>query len=98
MIRDQVLGVLSNSSDGASIKGIIEQCELSTDSETAAAIEIICHYIPEITRDGDKWKLAQAGRYSKILAAIENYALSSGKKIFRLSSALDVIPANEHPT
>ena len=47
--------------------------------------------------DDGKWKIAQAGRSATILAEIENYSVSTGRKIFRLSSALGRIPIHEHP-
>jgi hypothetical protein len=97
MIRDRVLGFLADTQGGASASEIAEECGFRTDAETAAAFELLCHYAPELIKENDRWKVAKAGRSSQILAAIESYALSSGKKIFRLSTALASIPAHEHP-
>jgi hypothetical protein len=38
------------------------------------------------------------GRAAQLLAAIENYADTSGRKIFRLAAALSSLPASEYPT
>jgi hypothetical protein len=62
------------------------------------AAEVLLSYSPELVVDNGEWKLAKSGRTAAILAAIENYSVSTGRKIFRLSSALQAIPAHEHPT
>lgn len=98
MIRDRLLAVLSDSPSGCSGSLLAEQSGLGADVESIAAVELLCLYSPELVSDGSRWKLASSSRTSLILAAIENYAISSGKKIFRLSAALQTIPVHEHPT
>ena len=96
MIRDAILTRLAETG-GAAIGGLLHGTDLSVDAESAAAVEMLLHYSSEVVFDNGKWKLAHAGRSATILAAIENYSVSTGRKIFRLSSALGRIPAHEHP-
>ena len=98
MMRSQILAALSGPAARHYTIALVEACDLPVDPENAAAVQLLIHYMPEIVRDGDRWTLARVGKSSKILSAIENYAVSSGRKVFRLSSALAGIPANEHPT
>lgn len=96
MIRDTIIAHLSET-DGASVGSLLQSAGLPAEAESLAAVELLLHYSSDVVLDGDKWKVAQAGRSATILAAIRNYASSSGRKIFRLSSALAQIPAHEHP-
>lgn len=98
MIRDTILGALSATKAGESPSTLVASCELPVEPEVSAALEVLLEYSPETIRDGDKWRLAQAGRTATILAAIENFSVSTGRKIFRLSSALRGIPPHEQPT
>lgn len=98
MIRDQLLVSLGDTPGGAAVGSLGELCDLGKDAEAIAALELLCHYMPELGLDGGKWKVTTISRGAQILAAVENYAVSSGKKIFRLASALSAIPAHEHPT
>lgn len=98
MIRDRLISSLGDNTGGATINSLAEQCEVGKDAEALAALEMLCHFTPELGIDSDKWKVARVGRGAQILAAVENYAVSSGKKIFRLSAALSAVPAHEHPT
>lgn len=98
MIRDRLLATLNDTPSGCSATLLAEQSGIGADAESIAAVELLCLFSPELVSEGNRWKLASSSRSSKILAAIENYATSTGKKIFRLSAALQAIPAHEHPT
>lgn len=98
MIRDQLLVCLDNIPGGVPINALAEQCDIGKDAEALAALELLCRYSPELGFDCGKWKAVKTSRGARILAAVENYAVSSGKKIFRLAPALSAIPADEHPT
>lgn len=96
MIRDAILTTLAETG-GATIGGLLQHADVPADAESAAAMEMLLCYSSEVVFDEGKWKLAHAGRSALILAEIENYSVSTGRKIFRLSSALGRIPAHEHP-
>jgi hypothetical protein len=98
MIRDRLLTILNDTPSGCSATTLAEQSGVGTEPESVAAVEFLCLFSPELVSDGSRWKLATSSSSGKILAAIENYATSSGKKIFRLSAALQGLPAHEHPT
>lgn len=96
MIRQALLSRLEVV-DGDTISGLLHFSGLSVDAESSAAAELLLQYSSEVVFEDGKWRVAQAGKSSTILAAIKNYGVSSGRKIFRLSSALAQIPAHEHP-
>ncbi|MDM4018185.1 hypothetical protein [Roseiconus lacunae] len=96
MIRDKLLSRLTEL-DGASVTGLLQGSDVAIGPESTAAAELLLQYSSDVVLDDGKWKIAQAGRSATILAAIKNYATSSGRKIFRLSSALAKIPPHEHP-
>ena len=96
MIRDAILTRLAEAG-GATIGGLLQGTDLYVDAESTAAAEMLLYYSSEVVFDDGKWKIAQAGRSMTILAEIENYSVSTGRTIFRLSSALGRIPIHEHP-
>jgi len=96
MIRDKLLSRLAETS-GISIAGVLQGSDIAVNAETTAAAELLLQYSPDVVFDDGKWKVAQAGRSATIFAAIHNYSVSSGRRIFRLSSALAQIPPHEHP-
>jgi hypothetical protein len=98
VIRDLVLSRLAELPGEVPLSVIAKTCEVLLDAETLASLEMLCNYMPELSSEGGKWKIGTMGRSSQLLIAIENYAMSSGRRIFRLSSALAAIPAHEHPT
>ena len=98
MIRDQFLARLGESHSGSSIIGLLRKVDQPADPETACAAQVLLSYSPEVVNDHGEWKLAKVGQTAAILAAIENYSVSTGRKIFRLSSALQTLPVHEHPT
>ncbi len=99
MLRDKLLSALGSSKDGMSSRNLADQVDYKTDACSIAALDSMLLFFPEVVREGSRWKIAaQKSRSSRILAAIESYADSTGKKIFRLSTALASIPAHEHPT
>ena len=99
MLRDQIINAIEMTPSGISVEAIAEQVGYQADSHSLGIIEAFLLFSPEVCSYGNQWKLAaQRSRSSRLLAAIESYADSSGKKIFRLSAALANIPIHEHPT
>lgn len=99
MLRDQIITVIDATPGGLSVEAIAEQVGYPKDLNSLGIIEAFLLFSQEVFQDGHNWKMAaQHSRASRLLAAIEAYADSTGKKIFRLSAALANIPAHEHPT
>lgn len=98
MIRDQLIAKLETNPKGLTTSALSQQLDLQYGPETFCALEALLTYCDEVGHEGHKWKIIKRGRKNKILNAIEYYANSSGKKIFRLSAALSGLPINEYPT
>ena len=98
MTRDLMLSHLAETSAGTSITSLLAAIDCPRDPETAYAAEVLLAYSPELLCNQGEWTLTKVGRSATILAAIENYSVSTGRKIFRLASALRILPIHEHPT
>lgn len=98
MLHDRLLSTLSTAPGGLTIAALAERIDLEATAYKLAAMEAILLLSPEASREGDRWKLMVQGRAAQLLTAIENYADTSGKKIFRLAAALSSLSASEHPT
>lgn len=96
MIRETLFTRLAETG-GATVAALLQGTELPFEAETASASEILLRYSPNVVFDDGKWKLAQEGRSATLLAEIDNFSVATGRKIFRISSALGRIPVHEHP-
>jgi hypothetical protein len=83
---------------GLTTSALAQQLDWQPEPDTLHALEALLIFHSEVDLEGRKWKIIKKSRKNNILSAIEAYANSSGKKIFRLSAALTEIPTNEHPT
>jgi hypothetical protein len=98
MIRDQLLFALDRTPGGFSTEALAGKVGIDSSPATLATLDALLMLSSETIREGDHWRLIGKSRTAKILSAIESYAITTGKKIFRLSSALEGLPAHEHPT
>jgi len=98
MLHDRLISALGQVPGGLTTTAIAERVESAMDPLNLAAVEATLLLSHEVSREGDRWKLVVKGRSAQILAAIESYADSSGRKIFRLAAALSSLPAQDHPT
>lgn len=98
MIRDRLLLALDGTPGGLSTESLARKVGVDPSPESLASLDALLMLSPETTRENDRWRLIGKNRTAQILAAIESYAITTGKKIFRLSSALEGLPAHEHPT
>jgi hypothetical protein len=98
MLHDRLLSALSAAPGGLTIAALAERIGLEATPSSLAVMEATLLYSSEISREGNRWKLMVKGRAAQLLSAIENYADTSGKKIFRLAAALSSLPASAHPT
>lgn len=97
MIRDSMLSKL-NEASGSTLVGMASDLGSTPSAESIAALEIVLFYCSDVHSQDGKWSVAKTGRTAAILAAIDNFATSTGRKIFRVSSALQSIPPHEQPT
>jgi hypothetical protein len=77
---------------------LFSRLRIDSGSAAAAAVEAVLVLSPETQRVEARWRVGLKGKSSRILAAIEAYSSSTGKKIFRASSALGSLATDEHPT
>jgi hypothetical protein len=98
MLHERLLSALAIAPGGLTTTAITERVDAPMDPLSLAAVEATLLLSREVSREGDRWKLMVKGRSARLLAAIESYADSSGKKIFRLAAALSGLPVSEHPT
>jgi hypothetical protein len=98
MLHERLLSVLASAPGGLTTSVLAERVDLQSTPYSLAAMEASLLLAPEVSREGDRWKLIVKGRAAQLLAAIENYADTSGKKIFRLAAALSSMPASDYPT
>src|SRR5207249_2752748 len=98
MIRDQVIEELRESPKGLSLSSILSRLRIDGCSPGAAAVEATLLLSPETHCAESRWRMTSKGRSGHILTSIEAYASSTGKKVFRASSALASLPTDEHPT
>ncbi len=96
MIREKIISRLAMM-DGCAFGALLNSVDIVVDPESSAAAELLLQYSSDVVLDDCKWRVVQTGKSATILAAIKNYGVSSGRRIFRLSSALAQIPAHEHP-
>ena len=84
MLHDRLLSVLAMAPGGLTSTAIAHRVETPSDPFNLAAVEATLLLSAEVSRAGDRWKLIVKGRAGQLLAAIESYSDSSGKKIFPL--------------
>ncbi len=53
---------------------------------------------PEVRLIDGRWRLIEVARRDRILAAVEAYASTTGKKLFRAAAALDGLSLKDQPT
>src|SRR5215467_1751040 len=88
VIRDDLLSALRKSPQGLPSTALAERIGSGVHPEVVAAVDAILRLSPEVTHIDAKWVLVSEGRTMRILSVIEAYAVASGRKVFRLSSAL----------
>jgi hypothetical protein len=98
VMRDSLLRGLGRTKAGETIRRLAESQGLGTAPEDLAVFDAFLLLSPECRKERDRWLARGTSRASRILAEVRSYADASGKRIFRLSSALRSIEAHEHPT
>lgn len=98
MLREELIGILNQEQREHSATRLCEKLGHPASAENMAVVEALLMFSPEFEKVAQVWKLVKKGRTARILTAIENYADATGRKIFRLSTALADLPPHEHPT
>ena len=98
MIRDKLLDRLSLAQGTETTKSLTESCCDAVTPESLAAVELLCRFTTEVSPMEGGWSVGKKNKTGKVLAMIENYSITTGKKIFRLTAALQELPPHEHPT
>jgi hypothetical protein len=98
MIRDRILSELQTSPSGMSLPSLLSTMKIDGGTPNAAAVEAILLLLPDIYFAESRWRTSLKGKVARILSAIEAYASSTGKRIFRAGPALSSLAVDEHPT
>lgn len=67
-------------------------------ADTLGAIELLCMISSDFQNSNGAWLTTRSGKAGAVLVALENFATSTGKRIFRCSAALEALPADMLPT
>ena len=78
--RDRLLSALALAPGGLTTTALADRVETPAGACNVAAVEATLMLSPEVSREGDRWKLIVRARAARLLAAIESYADSSGKR------------------
>ena len=97
-IREAILRCLASSPEGCSVQRVAKDLELDRSGEGLATVEAFLLLSPECYQEGDHWRVRSTNRRARLLSELQRYADSSGRRIFRLSTALGDVAPHEHPT
>lgn len=97
-MHDRVLEFLDEAPQGLTTRALTDRMGLDPSPENQAAVRIAVLMMREIREEDGRWRTVKPGKRGLVLAALENYASATGKRIFRVSSALSGLPAEEQPT
>ncbi len=95
---DRIKAALSNARVVVSTRQLGEVLDEPLNAERLGAIELLCVLHPTVLRSEGGWRTSQMGKTSSVILALENFAASTGKRIFRASSALEGLAADILPT
>ena len=98
MRREIILEILSRSNNSLTALDICQAGFDSVNPEVVASCELLCLYADELALVDGKLQLLKKDRASAILTELTNFCEASGKRIFRVSAALERLAAHEHPT
>jgi len=98
MLAKRITDILEKHLSGATAGQICDDSDISYTPENIAAIDVLCGFNQHLSHDNIRWRLVSSSKTSAVLAALENHVQSTGKKIFRASSALSGLPLALQPT
>ncbi|MCB1064813.1 MAG: hypothetical protein KDN20_18075 [Verrucomicrobiae bacterium] len=99
-IRPQILETLQSSPGGLSSRALAQKTGLDCTAESIAAVSVMALVSGDIRFEEERWKPTKSigATPVAILAVLENYARTTGKRIFRASAALQFLSAEQQPT
>lgn len=97
-LREGILRCLANSAEGCTTRHIAQTLEFNQSAEELATIEAFLLLSPECYQEGQRWRAKSTNRRARLLSELQRYADSSGRRIFRLATALGDVPPHDHPT
>ena len=97
-LHEKIQNVLSTRPNGVSSREIAQTAGSLTDVANIAIIEAHLLIDRHCRCQNDKWWGAGATKMQRVMETIADYAGSSGKRIFRLSTALKDLPIVCQPT
>ena len=98
MIREDIIARVNAAADGLSKEDLRDCIGLNSGPEELAVVEALLLLSPDVSQHGGLWRPVSGNRTVRILAEIKRYSNATGKRIFRVASALASLPAHEHPT
>jgi hypothetical protein len=95
---ERIKAALTDARSVVSTRHLAEVLDEPSNAERLGAIELLCALNPSVSHSGGGWRSSQMGKASSVILALENFAASTGKRIFRASSALEGLAADLLPT
>ena len=96
--NDRIRQALDRTATGLSTLHLAEVLGDADSPESLAAVELLCVLSPDLRFMDGTWHTTRAGKAAAVLAALENYAIATGKRIFRSVSAMEGLRADSLPT
>jgi hypothetical protein len=96
--KDKLKQSLDRADGGLSIHHLAEVLGAGASPETLGALELLCVLSTDLRSVSGAWRTTRVGKAAAVLAAFENYAIATGKRIFRSTSAMDGLPEEILPT
>lgn len=98
MMYERIRQQLDASSTGLVSRELCDKVGVSATAENIAMVDIICELSPAIVVEDGHWRASGSTKTKAVLAALRNHAQTTGKSIFRASSALAGLPVEQQPT
>ena len=95
---ERIKAALTDARSVVSTRHLAEVLDEPSNAERLGAIELLCALNPSVSHSAGGWRSSQMGKASSVILALENFAASTGKRIFRASSALEGLAADVLPT
>ena len=89
---------LQGQGDGLTSRELALVLHMSPTAENQAMIELVCRLAPGLRSDGGRWKSGASGTTAGVISALETYAKSGERKVFRAEAAFRDLPPDQHPT
>jgi hypothetical protein len=96
--RDILFQALARTPGGLSCRNLAAMISEDDSAEELGAVELLCVLSPNLREVDGTWRSYRLGKSGAVLLAFENYAKATGKRIFRIESAIAGLPVEYLPT